>query len=234
VGIRKTSGRDDTSTKIGFFTDTNKVRFFRRELLRWFGTTGRHFPWRTETRTSYQLVVAEILLQRTRAEVVAKFFPAFLNEYPSWQALASAKEDDFEKSLKPLGLWQRRAKALKSLAKAVIERGGKLPASRDELESLPAIGQYIANAVLTMCYGAREPLLDVNMARLLERFFGARKLADIRYDSYLQELSRLILSVGPADKLNWAILDFAAVICSARTPLHAACPLAKQCGFLSK
>lgn len=42
-------------------------------------------------------------------------------------------------------------------------------------------------------YGIPEPLVDVNMVRVLERFFGPRKLADIRYDSYLQTLARQVV-----------------------------------------
>jgi A/G-specific adenine glycosylase len=183
------------------------------------------------TCNSYQLVVAELLLQRTRAEVVAGFFPAFVKNYPSWEALASEGVGELEEFLKPLGLWKRRAVALISLAKAVVAHGSELPASREELETLPAVGQYIANAVLTMCHGKKEPLLDVNMARLLERFFGPRKMADIRYDPYLQRLSRQVLSRGRAKELNWAMLDFAALICRTRSPLHNDCPLASECSF---
>jgi A/G-specific adenine glycosylase len=211
-----------------------KVRFFRRVILSWYSKNGRHFPWRTGECDAYQIVIGEILLQRTRADTVAKFFPVFLGKYPSWQSLAWTAEDELKEFLRPLGLWQRRAIALKSLAKAILKRGGNLPATRDKLESLPSVGQYIANAVLTMCHNKREPLLDVNMARLLERFFGPRKLADIRYDPYLQELSRVVLSQGRAKDLNWAVLDFAALVCTARNPAHNSCPLASRCCFLSQ
>lgn len=218
--------------KIELPIDNSKIRFFRRTTLSWFRINGRHFPWRTGECDPYQVVIGEILLQRTRAEVVSKFFPVFFAKFPSWDYLSFAPIGELEKLLKPLGLWKRRSLALNSLANAVTLRGGELPASRRELESLPAIGQYIANAVLTLCYGEREPLLDVNMARILERFFGPRKMADIRHDTYLQILSREILSHGDAKELNWAILDFAALVCTARNPGHLSCPLAPRCSFI--
>jgi hypothetical protein len=60
-------------------------------------------------------------------------------------------------------------------------------------------GQYIANAVLLLCHGEPQPLLDVNMARVLERVFGPKKLADIRYDPYLQQLAmRIVQCKKPA------------------------------------
>lgn len=231
--IFSTSGSQSGRKSVSASIHPEKVRFFRAHLLKWFKKMGRQFPWRLRECNTYQIITAELLLQRTRASVVADFFNDFIKKYPSWQDLASAEQADLEEFLKPVGLWKRRTAALISLARAVVTRGGELPASREELESLPAIGQYIANAVLTMCYNRREPLLDVNMARLLERFFGPRNLADIRYDSYLQELSRVVLSRRSAKELNWAMIDFAALVCTARSPSHTSCPLATQCSFVS-
>ncbi len=130
----------------------------------------RPFPWRTGLNDSYQIVIGEILLQRTRAETVSKYFNVFIDRFPSWNHLAAVSIANLEEFLRPLGLWKRRAKSLNSLSIVMSSPGGKLPSSRQELETLPAIGQYITNAVLTLCHNKREPLLDVNMARLLERF----------------------------------------------------------------
>ena len=88
----------------------------QRQLLRWFKTHGRSFPWRKRGRSVYQLVLPEILLQRTRAEVVATFLPGFLRRYRSWSSLALATETDLRTYLKPLGLWRRRASVLVLLA----------------------------------------------------------------------------------------------------------------------
>jgi len=68
------------------------------------------------------------------------------------------------------------------------------------------------------------------MSRVLERFFGARKLADIRYDPYLQELSYKIVEHENAKAVNWAILDFGALICKPN-PLCLICPLQAICNF---
>jgi A/G-specific adenine glycosylase len=71
------------------------------------------------------------------------------------------------------------------------------------------------------------------MARVVERYFGPRKKADIRYDPYLQQLTTHIVS-RESNHINWAILDFGALICKPRNPLCSACPLLKDCCFGSK
>jgi A/G-specific adenine glycosylase len=177
-------------------------------------------------------VIAEVLLQRTRAEVVQKFFPRFLAKYPSWKALARAREGNLREFLAPIGLWRRRADTLRRLARAIRVLGGRMPRDRAEIEALPGVGQYIANAIELLCYGRPRPLLDVNMARVLERFFGPRKLADIRFDPYLQRLAHAVLDREDPKGINWAILDLAALVCREKKPLHAECPLRARCKFL--
>lgn len=173
--------------------------------------------------------MAEVLLQRTTASAVARALPDFFTRFPSWEAILESSEDALSESLRPLGLWRRRASALRSLAAVMMRRRGRVPRSRQELEALPGIGQYIASAVLLFKFGDREPLLDVNMARVLERVFGPRKLADIRYDPQLQALARSAVDSQYSKELNWAFLDLGALVCRPRNPKCGVCPLAARC-----
>ncbi len=206
-----------------------EISVLQSNLVTWFRSEGRSFPWRRPNATVYQRVVPEVLLQRTRAEVVARFLPQFLRRYPSWNRLAKAKEVELQKYLRPLGLWRRRASSLLRLATAMAVTNGRYPKSRAEIESLPAVGQYVTNAIMLFRYGQPEPLLDVNMARVLERCFGKRRLADIRHDPELQDISRLVVTGSKAIELNWAILDLASLICTQRTPRCGKCPLQNLC-----
>lgn len=142
-----------------------------------------------------------------------------------------ATEVDLQQYLQPLGLWRRRAASLEKLANEMAKRRGKFPERREEIEQLPNVGQYIANAILLFCHGDPQPLLDVNMARVLERFFGPRKLADIRYDPYLQSLAKAVVSSKNPHVINWAILDHATLICKISTPLCTVCPVVLRCKF---
>ena len=209
--------------------DGRRLARFRFRLLSWYDAKGRSFPWRRSSTSMYRAVVAEMLLQRTRAETVAAHYPAFINRFPSWQKLSEATIGQLRGYLKPMGLWRRRAYSLRALAREMSRRNGKFPKSREEIERLPGVGQYIANSVQLLCHGQALPLLDVNMARVLERVFGPRKLADIRYDPYLQSLSARIVRCPVPRELNWAILDLAATVCILRGPRCTDCPLSSLC-----
>ncbi len=208
-----------------------KIRFLQTRLLKWYPISGRHFPWRNKTITNYQKVIAEVLLQRTKAETVSKFYVQFIQDFTNWKSLAETDVAIIEEYLKPIGLYRQRSVRLQNLAKEMVKRGGRLPRDREDLESIPFMGQYIANAVELVVFNEPSPLVDVNMARVIERFFGPRKMADIRFDPYLQDLAYKIVNHKDAKYLNWAILDFAATICIARTPKCSQCFLNQKCKY---
>ena len=201
-----------------------------RRLERWYAECGRDFPWRRSRAGNYRLVATELLLQRTRAEVVARYYRDFFARFPGWSEASRARRRDLENAFKPLGLWKRRAQSFKALAREMARRGGVFPASRGEIESLPAVGQYVANAVELFVHGRPRPLLDVNMARIMERYFEPRRLADIRYDPLLQGLAQLLVeSAEDYRVINWAFLDLGALVCKPRNPRCGECPLRRGC-----
>lgn len=210
-----------------------KVPWFRRRLLKWFKGNKRSFPWRKESRTPYEVLVAEIMLQRTIASNVARVYPAFIKKYPDFESLGRATTAELEAILKPLGLWRLKVRVFKMLAEEIARRGGKVPTSRDELEKLDSIGQYTASVVLNTVYGHAEPFIDVNMARVLERFFGPRKYFDIRDDPYLHTLSRRVVRGEESLLVNWAVLDFSALVCKLKRPLCEECPLQAKCLYFN-
>ena len=227
---RRTSSA--TGPAIAFGAPTlNKARWCRRQLLAWYVRHGRDFPWRSPSASVYQQVVTEIFLQRTQAAAVSQFFDSFFQKFKSWDDIDATPIGQLEHVLKPIGLWRRRASALKALAGEMVARAGSFPASRDELEALPAVGQYVASSVLLFEYKRAEPLLDGNMARLIERVFEPRRLVDIRFDPRLQALARILVRSRDAARVNWAILDVAARNCLPRTPKCGECPLRRRCNY---
>jgi len=208
-----------------------RIRTFRERVLNWFDGAGRVFPWRQRAASHYKKVIAEVLLQRTRAETVLAFYPGFVAEFPSWRRISNSSEAELRKYLEPIGLWRRRASSLCRLSHAMVERRGRFPECRGEVEALPGVGQYIANAILLLVHGEREPLLDGGMARVLERYFGPRKLVDIRFDPYLQQLARKVVDHERSAEVSWALLDLSAMICRPREPRCTECPVRRGCRF---
>ena len=206
-----------------------RLRWVRGRLLGWFARDGRSFPWRDPGRTPYEVVVAEILLQRTTAVAVAHAYAGFLTRYPDWDTLAHAPLDGLEATLRPLGLWEHKAPAFQQLARSIGAHGDVLPGTRQELERLPGIGPYTASAVLALVYGRDEPLLDANMARLLGRFLGSPELDCGKPKHRLYLLALRLVRGKRSLAVNWAALDFGALVCRPRSPRCSECPLRTRC-----
>lgn len=193
-------------------------------LTRWYERHGRSFVWRG-WRDPYRLAVTEVLLQRTRAEVVAAFVERFFVRFPDWTALGQADARELETELRPLGLQRRRAESLHRLAVSAAEDSGLAI----DLHHA-GIGQYIDRALRVGMTGASVAMVDSNFVRIVRRAFGGRWLADYRYDTRLQGIAhRIIERADNPRHANWAILDIGATVCLPRRPRCGACPLASQC-----
>lgn len=214
--------------------DPVKTQQFKKGLLEWFAENRRDLFWRAGDSCAYIKVVSEVLLQRTQAPVVSDFLPIFIAAFPSWHAIAESDVEKLETVLRPLGLWRRRATALMSLSRDLMLRQGHWPATRLELETMPAVGQYVASAILMFEHGMPAPLMDASMARVLRRYFEVLpEKADIRHDKPLQELAHAVVDDPAAVSLNWAILDFAALQCKKARPQCETCTLQAGCAYFA-
>jgi A/G-specific adenine glycosylase len=202
--------------------DRMKAAKIARQLETWFDRAGRTFIWRG-WRDQYRSAVTEILLQRTRADSVAKFLGRFLERYPSWASLQAADFADLSTDLSSLGLQRRRAGGLKALAEFVLQ-GGEFG------EAAPGVGQYVSRAVSVTLDGSRLALVDSNFTRVVHRLLGGQWKADYRFDLRLQEFAHsIVMEAQDSRSVNWAMLDLGALICRPSRPLCPECPLLDQC-----
>ncbi len=213
--------------------DKRKITNLGRFLREWFKDNRRDFPWREPGTGTYERICVEVLLQRTRAQTVANIYAEFFGRFPDWEEIAQTDELELGEFLKPLGLWRRRGSGLKKLACYAAERHGVFPDTEMDLADVPAVGQYVANAILLFQHGQRKPLLDVNMARLLERCVRPRRLADIRHDPWLQAASSWLVRRGDPIMTNWAALDYSASVCNIARNRCSSCKLRSSCSCLN-
>lgn len=205
-----------------------KAQRFRSLVMRWAKRHGRDFPWR-RTSDPYWTLVAEMMLQRTRSDQVVPVYEQFLRRFPTVKALAAASADEVSRILRPLGL-AFRAGMFVRLAREVAEKhGGSIPMRAEEAIALPGAGPYVASAVDAFMTRRRLPLIDANIARVLSRVFGLGG-GDWRYAKekerrLLYEAAALCLGKANPRAYHYAILDFAATVCTSRNPACLECPM---------
>jgi len=213
-------------------SDRKRFRFVHL-LIQWHEKNRRDFPWRAR-HDPYIALLAEILLQRTPANRVAKFFPNFIEKFPTSVSIASIDVDDLEEFLRPMGL-KKRAKWLIKLMKEVCEKHNcEVPDREEELTQLPGVGLYTARAILCFGFGKDVPIVDVNVARVLSRVFrvsGIRKRPS--EDEALWAFAAKIVPRGLGPRYNEALLDHAALICK-RQPKCNICPVLALCEYYKR
>jgi len=205
-----------------------KIRIIREELLSWFKKNGRDYPWR-RTKDPYKILIAEIMLQRTKADQALPVYEEFIERFPDPVSLSRADPGVVRSYFLRLGLlW--RADLIIKLATELIERfEGKIPSDRKDLLSLPSIGDYIADAVLSFAYGKDVPVIDSNVCRVLRRIFGLKPRGEARRDKRFRALARLLVPPDRSREFNWAIIDFASMVCAPKRPRCGKCPLKPIC-----
>lgn len=199
---------------------------FVRGLRRWGRTHRRSFPWR-ETDDPFRVLVAEVLLQRSRGVTVAKVHDALFRRWPDPPSLARARVGSIRDVIRPLGL-VKRASSLRAMAAEVTRLGG-VPRDRASLLALPGVGPYAADATLAVAFGRRAPVVDSVTARVYRRYFGLTGDGPVDADAALRDLVERVTPPAGSRTWNWAVLDLAATVCNAGVPRCGECPLHAAC-----
>lgn len=204
---------------------------FQKTLLKWYGEFGRDLPWR-RTANPYRILVSEMMLQQTQVDRVIPKFHEFLEKYPTLQDLAQASPEEVRKTWYPLG-YNIRPYRLHSIACDTVERyGGTLPSSSAELLSMKGIGRYTAGAIQSFAFNRDAPILDTNVMRVLFRVFLAEGDPK-KHKTHLWNLSEKLIPRGRGYDFNQALMDFGAMVCTARKPSCLICPLRNMCRTMS-
>ncbi len=211
--------------------EPSKKELFVTTLLEWYAGNSRDFPWR-RTSDQYKILISEILLQKTRAENVVAVFNRFVATYPNAEKLSTASFSELKNEIELLGLQTQRATKLQKLAGILVEKyNGTVPNTKKELLELPGIGIYAANAVLCFAFGYDVPLLDTNIGRIIERVFSVKVAGEERKKSDVWDLIAEFVPEGKSREYNYSLLDFGALVCTAKNPRHNLCPLTEICDY---
>ena len=199
-------------------------------LLAWWDEHGRHdLPWQ-QNPTPYRVWVSEIMLQQTQVVTVEKYFPRFMQSFPTVAALAAAAADEVLHHWSGLGYYSR-ARNLHAAAKQVVAmHAGELPADINLLLDLPGIGQSTAAAILALSRNQRHAILEGNVKRVLARVFGIAGWSGTADN--LRQLWQLAEHCTPPERVanyTQAIMDLGATLCTRSKPACTACPLQGMC-----
>ncbi|WP_395751538.1 A/G-specific adenine glycosylase [Prosthecobacter sp.] len=202
------------------------------ELVNWFASNARDYPWR-RTRDPYAILISEVMLQQTQIATVLDrgFYARWLERFPDFKALAGAREDEVLKAWEGLGYY-RRARNLQKLAREVMEQhGGVFPSNPEAILALPGVGPYTAGAVASFAFGLAEPIVDGNIARVLSRLYNDATPVDSTAGvKLLWERSKALVKATENPRaLNSALMELGQTHCTPAKPACELCPVRSHC-----
>jgi len=213
----------------------SKNRYFRNRVLKWFDSNKRSFPWR-QTNNPYRTLLAEILLQQTDSGKARDSYLSLIRRFPRINLLARATKAEILRYVAPIGLVYR-ATRLSRIARYLTKNfGGQIPSTKKALMLLPGVGPYIAHSVLVSAFGNRLAVVDTNVLRVLDRFFGIRSMRPRpRTDPAIWEAAQKLLprEASKCREWNYALLDFAALVCRWARPHCELCPCRRRCSYFA-
>ena len=172
------------------------------------------------------------MLQQTTVAAVAPFFERFIARFPDVAALAAADESDVLAQWAGLGYYAR-ARNLQRAARAIVdEHNGEFPRDFDAILALPGVGRYTAGAVASIAFGARAPIVDANVARVLSRVLPVEgDLKKAQAQTQLWDAATQIIEVDEVKprEINPALMELGALVCTPKNPKCEDCPVSEFC-----
>lgn len=181
----------------------------------------------------YSLLVAVVLSAQCTDKRVNMVTPALLERFPTPASLAAVEAEDIFPYIRSISYPNNKAKHLAGLGrKLVADFGGEVPASIDELQTLPGVGRKTANVIASVIFNQPAFAVDTHVFRVSRRI----GLVPLTATTPLA-VEKVLMQNIAADLIprahHWLILH-GRYICLARKPLCTRCPLIEACAYAQK
>jgi endonuclease-3 len=175
---------------------------------------------------AFEMLVVTVLSAQTTDRRVNAVSPALFAAYPDASAMASAEREKLEQIIQPTGFFRAKTESLLKLSQALVQRyDGQVPATLEDLVTLPGVGRKTANVVLGNALGLPGITVDTHFGRLARRFGWTEQTDAVKVE---HEVGALF------PKKDWTMLSHHLIwhgrrVCHARNPACGACTVARWC-----
>ena len=193
-------------------------------------TAGRGAPVRSVGalvgKSPFRSLVFTVLSARTKDETTLAACRRLFAFVKGPRDLVELGEEKVGKLIYPVGFYRTKAKNIVKMGRMLVEEhGGKVPRTREGLESLPGVGRKTANIMLCNVFGENEIPVDVHVHRISNRLGLVRSKTPLETE---HALHRVVLK-RYIRRLNFAMVAFGQTVCRPAVPLCSECPLRKSC-----
>jgi endonuclease-3 len=178
-----------------------------------------------------ELLIATILSAQCTDVKVNQVTETLFKKYSSAKDYTGANLSELEEDIRPTGFYHNKAKSIQKCCQELVAGfGGRVPATLEELVSLPGVGRKTANVILGNAYGIPGIVVDTHVHRVSQRIGLTKKDDAVKIEYDLMEI---------VPKEEWTHFSNLLIwhgrrICIAKKPLCEQCPIRKWCDYGSK
>lgn len=174
----------------------------------------------------YQLLIAVMLSAQCTDKKVNQVTPELFAKYHDFKALSKARLADVERIIRPINYFKTKSKNIIATANEVVERfHSKVPATHEELTSLPGVGRKTANVILSENGVIPAFPVDTHVFRLAHRL----GLSHGKNPDAVEEDLRRAFPSSEWRNLHHRLIFHGRRVCKARNPECASCTLREVC-----
>lgn len=182
-------------------------------------------------RDPYTLLVAVVLSAQATDASVNRATPALFAAADTPEKMVALGEQAVSEAIKTIGLYRNKAKNVIALSDKILKvYGGRVPETREDLESLPGVGRKTANVVLNVAFGQPTIGIDTHAFRVANRTGLAPGKTPLKVE---ETLNRVVPDRYKYNCHHWLILQ-GRYVCKARKPECWRCIVEDICLFKPK
>jgi len=177
-----------------------------------------------------ELLVATILAAQCTDERVNQVTASLFKKYRTAEDYAEANAAALEEEIRSTGFYRAKARSIIGAARRLVEMGGTVPQTLEELVQLPGVGRKTANVVLGNAYGEQAIAVDTHVFRVSQRLGLAKSMSPDEVEAQLREML-------PKSQWTRSCHLFQAhgrTTCDARRPDCPRCPIRALCPWPGK
>ena len=175
----------------------------------------------------YELLISIVLSAQSTDKRVNTVTPILFTKYPSLEALKTAKREDLEDIIRPVGSFRKKAQYVKEIARIVVDEcDGIVPQDREKLNTFPGVGRKTINVFLSEFYHVPAIGVDTHVERVSKRLGLA-----LEEDNVLVVEEKLMKTFPKKDwgKIHLQMVLFGRYYCKAMKPMCDTCLLRDIC-----
>jgi endonuclease-3 len=174
-----------------------------------------------------EMVVATVLSAQCTDVKVNEVTEDLFRKYRTASDYANAPEGELEVDVHATGFFNQKAKHLRGIGRALVERhGGEVPDTMEGLVALPGVARKTANIVLGNAFGIVEGIaVDTHVKRLALRMGMTTEDDPVKIERDLMDLwPRELWFQG-----SYILIDHGRAVCRSRRPACPGCPVEGIC-----